>query len=181
MEPNKKPRAREKFVAEGDGNAKKKGEGLNTGPVGSQDGYADRRRRAEGPKGTVSTGESSGGMISAGEGFGGNPNVKRAAIGGALLIPLIIVAVILFVKFGGGMEALNGGNILPDNFAGDTTSGYSQNAPIAVDNTVASGSRAKYTSIKGGGSDKITIMVYTMHITTVFSVAMYSVSSLLFL
>ncbi|SDB49283.1 hypothetical protein SAMN02910317_02497 [Ruminococcaceae bacterium FB2012] len=150
MEPNNKPRAREKFMAEGDGNAKKKGEGLNTGPVGSQDGYAGRRRRPEGSGETISTGG----------GFAGNPNVKRAAIGGAVLIPVIIIAVILFVKFGGGMEALNGGDTLPGNFGGDTTGGYSQNSPIAVDNTVASGSRAKYTSIKGGGNDKITIMVY---------------------
>lgn len=152
MEPNKKPRAREKFYAEGDGNAKK-GEAVNTGPVGSQDGYADRRKKGSGT--TVPTGGHSGGG-----GFAGNPNVKRAAIGGAALIPVIIIAVILLVKFGGSAGSLLGGDTLPGNFAGETTSGYSQNSAVAVDNTVASGSRSKYTTVKGGGSDKITIMVY---------------------
>ena len=151
MDQKKKPRAREVFTAEGEGNARKKGEGINSGPVGSQDGYADRRKKQSG---------SSGATVQTGGGFSGNPNVKRAAIGGAALIPIIIIAVILFVKFGGGLESLTGGTALPESFGGSSTGGYSQNSPIAVDNTVASGSRAKYTAIKGGGSDKITIMVY---------------------
>ena len=148
MDPNNKPRAREKHVISGDGNANIHGEGLGTGPVGSPDGYAGRKRKGN-------TAQTGGGAFA-------NPNVKRAAIGGGLALPLIIIAVILIVKFGGsgGLGSLVGGDQLPDGFAGDTTSGYSQNSAIPVNNTVAPGSRSKYTAIAGGGKDKVTIMVY---------------------
>ena len=155
MDNNKKPRAREKFLVEGDGNAKKKGEGLNTGPVGTPDSVNvgsggnkyEQKLKAE-------LGENEPSSAAA--------NAKRAAVGGVMLLPLIIIAIILLVKFGGTdtLNSLVGGDTLPSGFSGDTTGGYSQSSPVEVNNTVASGSRSKYTSIKGGGKDTVTIMVY---------------------
>ena len=151
MDPKgNKPRARQKNVTEGGGNVQKRGDGLGTGPVGTQGGS----HRNDDPGFTV-TPSQSGGM---------SPNVRRAAIGGGLLLPIIIiVAVILMFKFSGssgGLGSLVGGSDLPDNFAGDNTSGYTQTAEQKADTSVASGSRAKRTKIVGGGKDKVTIMVY---------------------
>ena len=162
MDPKgNKPRAREKHVTDqGGGNAFIHGEGLGGGPVGSADGYESRKKKRP-------SGQSSPNDISMeGGGAFANPNVKRAAIGGALLIPIIIVAVILLVKFsgssGGGLASLLGGSTPPSGLGGGAQQqgGYSQNSDIPVDNTVASGSRAKRTQILGGGKDKITIMVF---------------------
>ena len=151
MDPKgNKPRARQKNVTEGGGNVHKRGDGLGTGPVGTQGGS----HRNDDPGFTV-TPSQSGGM---------SPNVRRAAIGGGLLLPIIIiVVVILMFKFSGssgGLGSLVGGSDLPDNFAGDNTSGYTQTAEQKADTSVASGSRAKRTKIVGGGKDKVTIMVY---------------------
>ncbi len=145
MDQNKKPRARQKFMAEGDGNAKKKGEGLNTGPVGPKDDYGSKLR--------AETAQNEAPI---------QLNPKMLMIGGIILIPIIIIGIIVFMKMGGteGLGQLVGGDTLPGGFSGETTSGYSQNAPVAVDNTVASGSRTKFTSIKGNGQDTVTIMVY---------------------
>ena len=160
MEHNKKPRAREKFLAEGDGNAYKHGDGLDSGPVSSKDGYADRKKEDASPV-RASEGDG-GGAATIGLGMLGKLKRKHIIIAAAVLVPILIVGVIVFIKMGGtsAISSLVGGDTLPQNFAGDSTGGYSQNSAIDADTTVASGSRAKYTAVKGGGKDKVTVMVY---------------------
>ena len=48
MDEQRRPRARQKKVVEGGKGVEKKGEGLGTGPVGSQDGYAGRKTQQGG-------------------------------------------------------------------------------------------------------------------------------------
>ncbi|MBR1764489.1 MAG: peptidase C11 [Ruminococcus sp.] len=145
MEPNNKPRAREKKVTEGGKGVHKRGDGLGTGPVGSADGYS---------------GKSSGGAGGSGGG------INRAVLGGGIGLPiLIIIIVVLVFKFGGASGGSEGGGLfgnstLPSGFGGDSTTGYSDSAAKEPDRTVAAGSREKYTKIKGNGQDKITFMVY---------------------
>ncbi|MBR3630432.1 MAG: peptidase C11 [Oscillospiraceae bacterium] len=157
MEPNR-PRSRDKNVTSGGSGVGRRGSGLGSGPVG-QGGH----------------GQPSGG------GFG-----KRAAIaggGGGGLILLVVVAIMIFGGKGGssGMlgTLLGGGDTgsYYSSYTGSTSQGqtpagfnnydmpdYGSTANDAVtgsvDQTVASGSRGKYTTIAGNGQDTVTIMVY---------------------
>ena len=186
---SKKPRAREKRVTEGGGDVHKKGEGLGIGPVGSQDGYASRKKQqAEAEASHADTSAESGraepgpggghgsprGGHGGGRGPGGDdrvsvagfdlsdPKIKKLLIVGAILIPVIIVVLIFVLKSGAGgsLSSLLGGSTLPSGFSGEQSGGYTQAADVAADTSVASGSRAKRTTVQGGGKDKITIMVY---------------------
>jgi hypothetical protein len=66
---------------------------------------------------------------------------------------------------GGGLGSMLGGSS-GDSGAGQwignsgDTSGYSANAETSADTSVAEGSRAKYTVLKGNNQDQITLMVY---------------------
>ncbi len=150
MDPNKKPRAREKYYTGAGKGVHKKGDGLGTGPAGSKDGYS---------------GKGSGGGEGGSGGFGGGAGVNRAILGGGIGLPIIIIVIILVLKFAGssggdGSNSIFGGAASPSSFGGESTGGYSASAATEVDRTVASGSREKYTKIKGGGKDTITFMVY---------------------
>ena len=158
MEPNKKPRAREKHVTQNGKGVRKKGEGLGTGPVGASDGYSDK------PKGSAGSGDH---LSLGGQGAHGGHGINRAVLGGGIGLPiLIIIIVILVFKFGGAAGggsdggSLFGNSALPSGFGGDTTSGYSDSGAKEPDRTVAAGSREKYTKLKGNGQDRITFMVY---------------------
>ncbi len=187
-----RPRGREKHVTGPGKGVQKQGEGLGTGPVGRQDGYAGRTG-GDGSRG------------SRGNGGGFNP------------ILLIILAVLLLggggisglfgnlgsLLGGGDIASLPGGtqdmpsytetlpgeigtsgdtgssldmgsllesflggsssSVLPSGYSGGSTvsSGWSDASNTGrLDKTVAPGSRAKYTKIRGGGKDTVTIMVY---------------------
>ena len=109
--------------------------------------------------------------------------IKRASIGGG---SILLLALLLLPKLlgGGGADIsggnsgssgdssggsliggllgdmLSGGESAPSSFGfGGSSSGQSASGGNA-DNTVASGSRAKYTSILGNNKDTVTIMVY---------------------
>ena len=72
MDPNKKPRAREKYYTGAGKGVHKKGDGLGTGPAGSKDGYS---------------GKGSGG------GEGGSeerPRLRRGAGGGVAEQPEVV-------------------------------------------------------------------------------------------
>ena len=160
MDRNNRPESRKKHVTGNSQGVHRRGEGLGTGPVGS----------GSTPQNTPASGRES---------YGGQtPRVTRGGGKGGLLA-IIIAAVVLL---GGG-----GGGLLGGLFGGGgettTTTDYSDygispgtyqsivqssadtqpaqdTAATAADTTVASGSRAKYTAIKGGGKDTVTIMVY---------------------
>ena len=135
MDNNNRPRARQKNYQSGGTGAYRRGSGLGTGPVG--------------------------------QGVGGGSNgggVNRAAVGGGGTL-LLIIAVVLFNllgKGGGGTSAGQPNNYgtAPAGFEAVDTAGYSASGGSEADTTVASGSRDKYTAIKGGGKDTVTMMVY---------------------
>lgn len=160
-----RPRGRKRNVTEGGSGVNLRGDGLGTGPVGS------------GTSGRGSSGSGSGQRN--GRGMGGLP-----------LIVLIIIALLggggsLGGLLGGGgssgsySSTGNNWNV-DDNYtssSGDSNfnfynSSYSGNGSLstgwsdenasqtALDTEVASGSREKFTKIKGGGNDTVTIMVY---------------------
>ena len=131
MPDNNRPRARQKTVSSGGSGVHRRGSGLGTGPVG----------------------RGSGGSYSSGGGGGG---ISRGALGGGG-IGLIAIILIVAKLFGGG-----GSSSVPDGYGQGGSGGATYMASTAgeVDRTVASGSRAKYTAIKGNGDDKVTLMVY---------------------
>ena len=140
MDNNNRPRARQKNYQSGGSGAYRRGSGIGSGPVGS---------------GSSGSSGSSGGGVS------------RAAMGGGGTL-LVIVAVVLFNLLSGG----NGGSgdtsvgtpadhgTSPSGFEAVDTTGYTASNGTELDTTVASGSRDKYTEIKGGGQDNVTLMVY---------------------
>ena len=137
MDPNK-PRSREKNVTSGGSGVHRRGSGLGTGPVGSSNGYSGRS-------------ESGGG--------GG----KRAAIGGGGAVGAIAIIMMLLKSCNLGGVSDNagtapGGDILPNHAS--VSEQYIADDGGAVDTTVAEGSRAKYTAIKGNNQDTVTMMVY---------------------
>ena len=176
----------------------RRGEGLNTGPVGRTDGYQNR------PGTTSGAGQSSGSQHTV---------RNRALGGGGLLVILALVAILGFGGGGGGLlSGLLGGSTTVDQSSYSSQSGQSsysiqssgsstnsgstgssgqsgsalssggfdlssllggtyQESSVStgwtktantgkLDTSVASGARAKYTTIKGNGQDVITIMVY---------------------
>lgn len=132
---DKRPLGREKNVTSGSSGVHRRGDGLGTGPVGSQNGYSGRK--------------------------GGGSTMKRAAGGGGLLTVVVIIAYLLFGRGGGSADLGGGGGY--DNYepyepaVTETTPAVT--APLNAE--TAAGSREKYTAIKGNGADTVTIMVYT--------------------
>lgn len=133
-----RPRSREKNVTSGGGNVNRRGSGLGTGPVGSPNGYGGR-----------------------GHGGGGG---KRAAIGGGLSLPVILIAIVYMLLSGRGSsgDVTDGYNNSDQGASGYTSESFSDSSGAAykTDTSVAEGSRAKRTQILGGGEDIVTIMVY---------------------
>ncbi len=158
----KRPRRRETHVTNNSTGVHKRGDGLGTGPVGVGDGYAGKK-----------TGGSGGG------GFG-----TRAKAGGGGLFLVIAIFIIKALLGGGGsststeateqassassaatsaVESIfsavtgtsGGSSGASSSGAGGVSTSYSK-----LDRTVADGSRAKRTSIVGGGKDTVTLMIY---------------------
>ena len=158
-----RPQGREKHVTGAGKGVYKRGEGLNTGPVGRADGYQGRRGDSGGPK----------------RSGGGSP------------FTIIIALLIALVGGGGlGLNSLLGGESGTETTLQQPSSGYtSQQQPQQstdlmsglfgsfsganvsggwerssntgkLNTSVDSGARDKYTTIKGGGSDTVTMMVY---------------------
>ena len=129
-----RPRRRETRVT-GSGSVNRRGSGLGTGPVGSGFG-------------------------------GGSSRGPNRSSGGMSLAPILVVIISLFTGGGVGVSSLlSGAN------TSSLSSGYYQNASYggwtdssystrSLDDTVADGSRDKYTVLKGNDEDTNTIMVY---------------------
>mgnify|MGYP002624968212 CR=1 FL=1 len=132
--PGKRPTGRQKHVVSGKVDASRRGSGLGTGPVGS--GVPQPGR----PRGR---------------------GITRAAGGGGVLTVIIVIVLLLLNR---GSSGTDSGYTYDENSYYDNGGGYSDSvqttAAAAVDNTVASGSRNKYTNIRGDGTDTVTLMVY---------------------
>ena len=111
MENNNRPKGREKHVTGQGKKAYKRGDGLNTGPVGSQDGYAGRKEDAEAP-GEQRDYTSGGATRSL---FGGRGR-------------LILIIVILVLLLGGGGSCLGSGGSLFGGLFGGGGSSYTDNS-----------------------------------------------------
>ena len=163
-----RPRGRKRNVTEGGSGVNLRGDGLGTGPVGS---------------GTSGRGSSGSGQRN-GRGMGGLPLIVL------IIIALLGGGGSLGGLLGGGSGSSGGSsgsytptgnnwNVQEDYTAssGDSNfnfynSSYSGNGSLStgwtdenasqtsLDTEVASGSREKFTKIKGGGNDTVTIMVY---------------------
>ena len=130
--PDNKPRSREKNTVSGGKGVHIKNTELGTGPVGQG---------------------------SAGFGGSGKKISRGAAAGGG--VSVIAVIAVLLMKMLGGTADTGSSYDYPDTPA-DTGNApaYTQSAPGNADNTVASGSREKYTKLLGNNQDTVTIMVY---------------------
>ena len=159
MDKNR-PQGRDKYVTNNSKGVHKRGDGLNTGPVGS---------------GSAFSGQNGGQS-------GGSQRQTRGGKGN--LLTIIIALVVLLGGGGGALSGLLGGSsgseagtYSADSYGSSYGSSYSgsyQTAPAAatprptatprpaanVNAATAAGSRAKYTSIQGNGRDTVTIMVY---------------------
>ena len=153
--PDNRPQGRKTKVSGQSTGAYRRGEGQNTGPVGSAGSNPNRPGRPSGQ---------------------GMSRATKAGGGGGLLI--IIIAVIYFLLSGkldlGGLTGGDTGSAgissgYSDvssnpyaNLIGDSTSsGSAQDVNTsAVDTSVAAGARDKYTRILGNQRDEVTIMVY---------------------
>jgi hypothetical protein len=158
--------------------------GGNTGrPSGPQND--DNRQEGENSRGILSSllGGLGGSGSSGSSGGSSGGGLSSLLSGKGILIILLIVAVVvigsctgLFGKIGNlfGGSGLGGivNSLLPTNSdtsyvsnlteAVTSSSGWTRTANTGGNpkTAVASGSRAKYTTIKGGNKDKVTIMVY---------------------
>ncbi|MCQ2492761.1 MAG: clostripain-related cysteine peptidase [Lachnospiraceae bacterium] len=95
----------------------------------------------------------------------GSGNVQRAGGGTSPLMIILGIIVMLLGGGGGAMTMLGGGGSSGGNTfvqqQPSVSTGWSQESNVKkLDETVAKGSRDKYTVIKGNGKDITTIMVY---------------------
>jgi len=129
-----RPQGRKKKVTGTSTDVHKRGDGLGTGKVGSKD--YDQPEQA------------------------GGSMAKRAAIGGGGGILAIILALLMFK--GGGLGSLlgGGGGGGGGNDEAPASGGYVASGETSADTSVADGSRAKRTVIKGNSQDVVTLMVY---------------------
>lgn len=119
----KRPRGREKHVTGNSTGVHKRGDGLGTGPVGSSNGYSGRKG-------------------SSGSGSGHT----RAAIGGGLSLPVIIIAVVFLLFKNGGLGGLLGGS------SSDTQSQTSYETTAAQTDSSSGGIGNLLGGLLGGGS-----------------------------
>ncbi|MDO4418108.1 MAG: clostripain-related cysteine peptidase [Eubacteriales bacterium] len=162
-----RPRGRDKNVTGQGTGLGRRGNGLGTGPVGSKDGYSGR---------------------GSGTGTGGGRRITRGA-GLSLPVIIIAIIAYLFGggnllgggggstvsydygsanetsggSFGGLLGGSSGTSQTSSSGGGSGSSGSSWSGSGAVgtlNEQVASGSREKYTQIRGDGKDVVTIMLY---------------------
>ncbi len=165
-----RPRGRQKNVTGQGKSVRRRGSGLGTGPVGSSGGYQGRPGRKVGTGG-FGGGSGSGNM-------GGGHRVTRS--GGGLSKIIMIIIVLLFAG-GGGIGSLFSGSgmdigspsgnnygqygdmstLLGGLGGGSISSGWDNGTNAGALNTsVDSRARDKYTDILGNGKDEVTLMVY---------------------
>ena len=164
-----RPRGREKNVTGQGKSIKRRGSGLGTGPVGTSYQNSGSSKRSSG-KGTTRASSSGGGglkiiiillvvLLGGGGGLGsllsgdGLGNILGSLLGGTTSQQ----------QSQGGTDILGGAleSLLGNLGGGSISSGWDTTSNTGkLDTTVASGTRSKYTDIKGNGKDEMTIMVY---------------------
>lgn len=160
-----RPRGREKHITGTGKDIKRRGSGLGGGPVGSADGYQGREQASSGSSGKRASGGRRSPLMTilliAALALGGGGAGLSGLLGGdsqpsapqqTIIQQSAQQTVDLSSLLGGHMSNVN---------SGTTSTGWSQTANTGkLNNSVASGARAKRTVIKGGGRDTVTIMVY---------------------
>ena len=129
---------RQKNVTGSTDGAHRRGSGLGGGQAGSANGYSGRK-----------TGSSV--SLGGGSSSGSHSGVTRA--GGISLIT--IIGIVIYMIIGGKL-----GGTTTDNDQTPQDGDHVAVATQTVNNEVAKGSRAKYTTIQGNGNDTVTILVY---------------------
>ena len=155
---DKKPTGRERDPSGQSGSVGRRGEGLGQGPVGSSGGYGGRPGTGGGSGGGQRASSSS----SSSSVLGGLLSLLLRGKSGKTIIIILIVAVVLFFVFGGFKKCSANSGAL-SSFVPSSTyeGGWTRGDNTGKLNTnVASGARAKYTSVMGGGQDSFTVMVY---------------------
>ena len=177
MDRENRPRRREKNVVSGGTGVFKRGKGLGTGPVGSQDGYAGKQTSHSGSGVSHTSFREEYGSRDSRDfttyGFGGGGEQPQRS-SSTLIRTLIAVVAALFLG-GGGMASGLFGNLFGGGGSAVTVqqpvssgevhgsgsySGGGQGGDAVVDQTVAQGAREKRTKILGNKQDVFTIMVY---------------------
>ena len=155
---DKKPTGRERDPSGQSGSVGRRGEGLGQGPVGGGGGYGGRPGTGSGSGG----GQRSSSSSSSSSALGGLLSLLLGGKSTKTIIIILVVAVILFAVFGGFKKCSTNTGTL-SSFVPSSTyeGGWTRGDNTGKLNTkVASGARAKYTSVMGGGQDSFTVMVY---------------------
>lgn len=155
---DKKPTGRERDPSGQSGSVGRRGEGLGQGPVGGGGGYGGRPGTGGGSGGGQRASSSS----SSSSALGGLLSLLLGGKSTKTIIIILVVAVILFAVFGGFKKCSANSGAL-SSFVPSSTyeGGWTRGDNTGKLNTnVASGARAKYTSVMGGGQDSFTVMVY---------------------
>ncbi len=181
MADNNRPAGRQRNISGQGSGVYRRGAGTGSGPVGNSGGYSGRggnSGRSGGGSGSGDSGNSGNrGLFNFGGGSGGG--LGSILNGKTIIIVIVIIAIVaimggtgIFGKLGNLAGCLgNVSSILPTNtntsYVNElqnvgVSSGWDResNSGKTLNTKVASGSRAKFTEILGGGKDQVTIMVY---------------------
>lgn len=171
MAKGNRPAGRQKRVGSGGGGVFRRGPGLSGatgGPVGETGGYADRRGDATaaqegGPSRGIGDHEpASGGAPGggAGPGLGGLP-VGGGCVRIAVVLGVILLVIYVVFRLLAGEGGLGGrGSAAYESAASRGAMTYVDRGAYDVSTTVSDLARPKRTSIRGGGKDTVTVMVY---------------------
>lgn len=173
-----RPHSRTKAPSSGTGHVSKRGSGTGHGRVGNTGGL-------HGASGA--SGSSHRPMGSYGSGYGGSSFGGGGRNGGMRLLPMLVILAVIFFfvmrNCGGNMDlsdfygqggttSTSGTGIGGSSYSGTSLSNtgtgwmtsssnaYQDTSMSAADKTVSEAARDKYTTIKGGGEDTVTVMVY---------------------
>ena len=127
--------------------------------------YTDDGKGVHISEDAVNTGKVGSGSGNPAAGKTGSSTIKRAG-GGGLGLLIIIALIYLFAK--GGLGGLLGGsgslpsvtNVFNSPQSTASANWTSEANTGKLDTTVASGARAKFTTLRGNGQDTVTIMIY---------------------
>ena len=139
MEHNR-PSGREKHVTNNSTGVHKRGDGLGTGPVGSSNGYSGRT----GSNHSGSSGNSSNPRPSSGP--------SKAALGGGISLPVIIIAVVVLLLGKGKLGGLLGG-LTGSASMDDSTTVYEDNDYESESSSSGAGLGSLFSGLLGGSEE----------------------------
>ncbi len=173
----KRPQGRQRNVTGTGKSVSRRGSGLNTGPVGQSSAPAGGSQQRSG-SGTRAGGTrlpliviilvlllGGGGGIFGSDLLGGGDSVSSdPVISQPVSTPAPTPASSSYSGLNDALSGyLGGSSVSPyaNLIGGSSASGWTETANVeSLNDSVASGARAKYTQLKGGGKDTVTIMVY---------------------